>query len=105
MLARSNFKHAYWSLAQLIAHHTVNGCNLKAGDLLGTGTLSGPEPGQEGSLLESTQGGKQCIHLPWGEERYFLEDYDRVVMRAFCQKEGFRPIGFGDCAATVLPAL
>lgn len=104
VLGRSNFKEAYWSIAQLIAHHTVNGCNLRPGDLLGTGTLSGPVAGQEGSLLEATRGGKQCVTLPWGEDRCFLEDYDRVIMRAFCQKEGYPSIGFGDCAATVLPA-
>lgn len=105
VLARSNFKEAYWSIAQLIAHHTVNGCNLRPGDLLGTGTISGPGPGQEGSLLEATRGGKQCITLPWGEDRCFLEDYDRVIMRAFCRKDGYPAIGFGDCAATVLPAV
>ncbi|WP_353194562.1 fumarylacetoacetase [Pusillimonas noertemannii] len=104
VLARSNFKEAYWSIAQLITHHTVNGCNLRPGDLLGTGTLSGPAAGQEGSLLETTRGGKQCVSLPWGEDRYFLEDYDRVVMHAYCHKEGYPSIGFGDCAATVLPA-
>jgi len=104
VLGRSNFRHAYWTTAQLIAHHTVNGCNLRPGDLLGTGTLSGPRAGQEGSLLEATHGGQQSLSLPWGEERCFLEDYDRVVMRAFCQKEGYPSIGFGVCAATVLPA-
>lgn len=104
ILARSNFKYAYWSIAQLVTHHTVNGCNLRPGDLLGTGTLSGPDAGQEGCLLEMTRGGKQCVRLPWGEDRSFLEDYDRVIMRAYCQKEGYTPIGFGDCSATVLPA-
>ncbi|MDX3896281.1 fumarylacetoacetase [Pusillimonas sp.] len=104
VLARSNFKEAYWSIAQLITHHTVNGCNLRPGDLLGTGTLSGPAPGQEGSLLETTRGGKECVALPWGEDRCFLEDYDRVIMHAYCRKEGYPSIGFGDCAATVLPA-
>ena len=104
ILARSNFRHAYWSMAQLITHHTVNGCNLRPGDLLGTGTLSGPTQGQEGSMLETTRGGKECVTLPWGEDRCFLEDYDRVIMRAYCQKEGHPSIGFGDCAATVLPA-
>ncbi len=104
VLAHSNFKEAYWSIAQLITHHTVNGCNLRPGDLLGTGTLSGPAAGQEGSLLETTRGGKQCVSLPWGEDRYFLEDYDRVIMHAYCHKAGYPSIGFGDCAATVLPA-
>lgn len=105
VLARSNLKYAYWNIAQLIAHHTVNGCNLRPGDLLGTGTLSGPDAGQEGCLLEMTRGGKQCVALPWGEDRSFLEDYDRVIMRAYCQKEGHTSIGFGDCSATVLPAI
>lgn len=104
VLGRSNFRHAYWTMGQLLAHHTVNGCNLRPGDLLGTGTLSGPGPGQEGSLLEVTRGGKECVTLPWGEDRCFLEDYDRVIMRAYCWKEGFRGIGFGECAGTVLPA-
>jgi len=104
VLARSNFKHAYWSIAQLVAHHTVNGCNLQPGDLLGSGTLSGPQAGEEGSLLEQTRGGKQSVVLPWGETRYFLEDYDQVVMRAHCRKEGYPTIDFGVCAATVLPA-
>src|SRR5690606_31048960 len=66
LLGRSNFRHAYWTLAQLVTHHTVNGCNLQPGDLLGTGTLSGPGAGQEGSLLELTLGGKQAVQLPWG---------------------------------------
>jgi len=105
VLARSNFNQAYWSIAQLVAHHTVNGCNLQPGDLLGTGTLSGPAPGQEGSLLEQTRGGKECVQLPWGEDRCFLEDYDQVVMRAVCRKPGYPAIGFGECAATVLPAV
>ncbi len=104
ILARSNFKDAYWSIAQLVAHHTVNGCNLRPGDLLGTGTLSGPGFGQEGSLLERTQGGARAVKLPWEEERYFLEDHDRVIIRASCRKSGYRAIGFGDCVATVLPA-
>src|SRR3546814_8173949 len=78
LLSSSNFKEAYWNVAQLLAHHTVNGCNLQAGDMLGTGTLSGPGKGQEGSLLELKQGGKSAIKLPWGEERIFLQDHDHV---------------------------
>lgn len=105
VLARSNFKDAYWTIAQLLAHHTINGCNLRPGDLLGTGTLSGPEPGQEGSLLESTHGGKKAVKLPWGEERLFLEDHDQVIMTASCRKTGYPTIGFGKCFATVLPAV
>src|SRR3546814_846941 len=74
LLSSSNFKEAYWNVAQLLAHHTVNGCNLQAGDMLGTGTLSGPGKGQEGSLLELNQGGKSAIKLPWGEDSNFLKD-------------------------------
>jgi fumarylacetoacetase len=104
VLANSNFKEAYWSIAQMITHHTVNGCNLQAGDLLGTGTLSGPEVGQEGSLLELNHGGKTPIDLPWGEQRVFLQDHDEIIMRAQCQKPGYPTISLGQCAGTVLPA-
>src|SRR5690606_31884754 len=104
VLANSNFKEAYWSIAQMITHHTVNGCNLQAGDLLGTGTLSGPETGQEGSLLELNQGGKKPIDLPWGEQRIFLQDHDEVIIRAQCQKSGYPTISLGQCAGTVLPS-
>lgn len=103
-LSRSNFRDAYWTLAQLVAHHTVNGCNLQPGDLLGTGTLSGPAPDQAGSLLELTHGGSQRIALPGGETRAFLEDGDTVSLRAFCERTGARRIGFGECSATVLGA-
>jgi fumarylacetoacetase len=103
-LSNSNYRDAYWTLAQLVAHHTVNGCNLRSGDLLGTGTLSGPGPDQAGSLLELSQGGKQPIHLSNGELRSFLEDADTVILRGHCQRQGFRRIGFGECRGTVLPA-
>lgn len=104
-LARSNFaESAYWTVAQMVAHHTVNGCNLSTGDLLGTGTLSGPQQGQEGCLLEKTQGGKKPVLLSNGESRTFLEDGDAITLRACCEREGFRRIGFGSCTATVLPA-
>ncbi len=103
-LSRSNFKDAYWTVAQLITHHTVNGCNLQPGDLMGTGTLSGPDEGQEGSLLELTQGGKQAIDLPWGEKRHFLQDMDEVILRAQCRKPGYPTISLGSCSGTVLPA-
>ena len=104
LLASSNFKEAYWSVAQLITHHSVNGCSLQPGDLLGTGTLSGPEEGQEGSLLELNQGGKKPIKLPWGEERRFLQDNDEVILRAACRKPGYPTISLGECAGRVLPA-
>lgn len=101
-LSQSNLRDAYWTLAQLVAHHTVNGCNLRAGDLLGTGTLSGPLPAQGGSLLELTLAGKQPIALPNGEMRTFLQDGDSIILRATCQAPGARRIGFGDCRGTVL---
>ncbi len=103
-LSRSNFRDAYWTVAQLVAHHTVNGCNLQSGDVFGTGTLSGPNADQGGSLLELSQGGKQPFRLANGETRTFLEDGDRVTLRGQCQRDGFRRIGFGDCSGTVLPA-
>lgn len=103
-LSRSNFADAYWTVAQLVAHHTVNGCNLAPGDLFGSGTLSGPSAKQGGSLLELSQGGRQPIRLSNGETRTFLEDGDTVVLKGFCQREGFRRIGFGECRGTVLPA-
>ena len=103
-LMSSNFRDAYWTIAQLIAHHTVNGCNLQSGDLLGTGTLSGPAPDQGGSLLELSQGGKQPLRLTSGETRTYLEDGDTVTLRGYCQRPGFRRIGFGQCVGTVLPA-
>ena len=91
-------------LAQLLTHHTVNGCNLRGGDVLGTGTLSGPKPEQGGSLLELSQGGKQPITLPNGETRTFLQDGDAVILRGHCERSGARRIGFGDCRGTVLAA-
>ena len=103
-LSQSNFRDAYWTLAPLGAHHTSNGCNLSPGDLFGSGTQSGPEPGQGGSLLELSHGGRQALRLPNGEKRTFLLDGDRVILRAWCQLEGGVRIGFGDCSATVLPA-
>jgi fumarylacetoacetase len=100
-LMQSNFLDAYWTLAQLVAHHTSNGCNLASGDLLGTGTLSGPMPGQGGSLLELTQGGKLPINLPGGEQRTFLLDGDTVILRGRCERAGFAPLGFGECGGQV----
>jgi fumarylacetoacetase len=102
-LSHSNFRDAYWTLAQLVAHHTVNGCNLQSGDLLGTGTLSGPAPGQGGSLLELSHGGQRPVVLSHGETPSFLEDGDRITLRGHCERPGWRRIGFGDCTGTVLP--
>ena len=101
-LSRSNFLDAYWTIAQLVAHHTVNGCNLQSGDLLGTGTLSGPTAAGAASLLELTQGGKQALSLPNGETRTFLEDGDTIILRGFCEQPGARRIGFGECSGTLL---
>lgn len=103
-LMHANYQDAYWTMAQLVAHHTVNGCNLRAGDLFGSGTLSGPQPDQGGSMLELSQGGKQPFILPNGETRAFLEDGDTVILRGYCQREGYRRIGFGECRGTILPA-
>jgi fumarylacetoacetase len=103
-LARSNFRHAHWSIAQMLAHHTVGGCNLRPGDLFGSGTLSGPLPEEAGSLLELTRGGAAAISLRSGETRTFLEDGDRVILRARCEREGFAPIGLGEASGWILPA-
>lgn len=106
VVCTTSYRHAYWTLAQMVAHHTVNGCNLQSGDLLGTGTLSGPTLDQAGALLELTQGGKVPVSLPNGETRTFLADGDEVVMRGWCERPGSaRRIGFGECRATILPAL
>src|SRR6478672_9653 len=94
----------YWSAAQIVAHHSSNGCNLQPGDLIGTGTLSTDSGGGLGSLLEISQGGKQPINLPTGESRSFLEDGDEIVLRAWCEGEGAVRIGFGDCVGRVVPA-
>ncbi|MES2991540.1 MAG: fumarylacetoacetase [Pseudomonadota bacterium] len=95
---------AYWTFAQLLAHHTVNGCNLQPGDLLGSGTLSGPQPDQGGSLLELSMGGKQKITLPNGETRTFLQDGDTVTLRGYCARDGAARIGLGEVSGTVLGA-
>ncbi|MBX6741815.1 MAG: fumarylacetoacetase [Acetobacteraceae bacterium] len=103
-LSVSNARHMYWTVAQMVAHHSCNGCNLQPGDLFGSGTISAPGDAGYGSLLEQTQGGKQPVRLESGEERRFLEDGDEVILRARARREGFATIGFGDCRGTVLPA-
>ena len=100
-LGLSNSLSMYWTVAQMVAHHAVNGCKLQPGDLLGTGTLSGPQPGQYGSLLEMTEGGKQVLTLPGGEQRTFLQSGDEVILRARCHRDGQVSIGFGECRGTV----
>lgn len=101
---QTNYRHAYWTAAQMVAHHTVNGCNLQPGDLLGTGTLSGPTLDQACALIELTTGGKNPIQLPNGESRTWLEDGDTIILRGWCEKPGAARIGFGECVGTVLPA-
>jgi fumarylacetoacetase len=105
VVSSTSYKHAYWAMTQLISHHTVNGCELRPGDLLGTGTLSGPTAGEEGALLEATAGGKKPISLPDGETRVFLEDGDAVVMRGWCERDGFVRIGLGEVVGRVAPSL
>ncbi len=101
-LSLSNTLNMYWTVAQMVAHHSVNGCKLQAGDLFGTGTLSGPQPGQLGSLLEMTEGGKRAVELPNGETRTFLEAGDEVILKARCRKDGEVSIGFGECRGVVI---
>ena len=103
-LARSNFRHAYWTPAQIVTHQASNGCNMRPGDLLGSGTISGPTPDALGSMLELTQGGKNPVALPNGETRAFLEDGDEVILRGRCAREGYAWIGFGEAAGRVKPA-
>jgi fumarylacetoacetase len=104
-LSGTNFKHAYWTIGQMVAHHSVNGCRVRPGDLFGSGTESGPTPEEAGSLLELSVGGKQPLELANGETRTFLEDGDTVILRGWCEHAGRARIGFGECRGTVLPAL
>ena len=102
-LALTNTQRAaYWTPAQLVAHHTVNGCNLQPGDLMGSGTLSGPEASEAGSLLELTGGGKQPVTLPNGEQRSFLEDGDTLTLKGWCEREGAVRIGLGEVSGTII---
>ncbi len=104
MISRSNMKDLYWTIGQMLAHHASNGCNLQTGDLMATGTVSGKEKSERGCLLEMTWRGKEPIELPNGEQRRFLEDGDEVIMKGYCEREGFRRIGFGECRGIILPA-
>jgi fumarylacetoacetase len=103
-LTQTSFALMYWTWAQMVAHHTSNGCNLEIGDLIGSGTVSGPEKSSWGSLLELTARGAEPIALPSGETRGFIEDGDEIVFRGFCEKPGHTRIGFGECRAVILPA-
>jgi fumarylacetoacetase len=104
-LSRGSMTDLYWTMAQMLAHHASNGCNLRPGDLLATGTISGAAKDARGCLLELTSGGKEPIILPSGEQRGFLEDGDEVVLRGYCERKGTARIGFGECRAVVLPAI
>jgi fumarylacetoacetase len=102
-ISRTNFRNLYWTIAQQIAHHTVNGCNLRPGDLLASGTISGPTADSYGSMLELAWGGKRPLALPTGETRTYLEDEDELTLTGWCQGEGYR-IGFGEVKGKILPA-
>ena len=102
-MCSSNFKHMYWSMAQQLAHHTVNGCNVNSGDMFGSGTISGPTEGSYGSMLEIAWQGSKPVQLKDGSERSFINDHDNVIMRGYCKKDGIR-IGFGKCTGKILPA-
>ena len=104
-VSSTSFKHQYWSVAQMVTHHTVGGCALNAGDLFGSGTISGPGEGEAGAIIEVTRGGQQPIALATGEERRFLEDGDAVMLRGWCEKDGAARIGFGESRGVVLPAI
>jgi len=104
MLSQSQFRDLYWTPGQLIAHHSSNGCNLRPGDLFGSGTVSGPTETSLGCLLELTERGARPIELPTGERRSFLEDGDEVIFRGKCKREGAGSIGFGECRGSIAPA-
>jgi len=103
-ISRSNMKHLYWSMEQMLAHHTVTGCNMRAGDLCGTGTISGQTEDSYGSMLELTWRGEKPIQLSNGETRKFLQDGDTVTMKGYCQGDGYR-VGFGEVTGKILPTI
>jgi fumarylacetoacetase len=104
LILTSNARHLYWTPAQMVAHHTVNGCNLQTGDFIGTGTISGPRPYELGSMLELTAAGTNPVRLKNGEERGFLLDGDEITFTGRCTRPGFAPIGFGECSGTITAA-
>ena len=104
VLGKCNFRDMYWTMAQMLTHHASNGCNLRSGDLLASGTVSGADKAARGCLLELTSRGKDPVALPTGEQRRFLEDGDEVIIRGFCERDGFRRIGLGSSRGTILPA-
>jgi fumarylacetoacetase len=101
-ISKSNFKYMYWNMSQQLAHHTINGCNMRVGDLCGSGTISGPETESYGSMLELTWKGTKPITLSDGSERKFINDNDSVIMRGFCAKDGSK-VGFGEAVVKILP--
>ncbi|EKB59216.1 fumarylacetoacetase [Bergeyella zoohelcum] len=103
-ICKSNFKYMYWNMAQQLAHHTINGCNVEVGDIYASGTISGKSPDAFGSMLELTWRGQNPLQLKDGSERKFIEDNDTIIMRGFCEKEGMR-VGFGEVSGTILPAI
>jgi len=103
-VSRGNLKDLYWTLSQMVTHHASNGCNLRPGDLMATGTVSGAMPESVGSLLERTKRGAEPLTLPNGEERKFLEDGDEVILKGWCEREGYPRIGFGECRGVITPA-
>jgi fumarylacetoacetase len=103
-LSRTSFRHQYWSVAQMVAHHTMGGCRLNPGDLFGSGTISGPGPGEAGAIIELTRAAQSPVTLVNGEQRGFLEDGDAVLLRGWCEKPGHARIGFGESRGMVLPA-
>jgi fumarylacetoacetase len=104
VLGRSNFRDMYWTMAQMLTHHASNGCNLRTGDLLASGTVSGADKSARGCLLELTSRGKEPVTLPTGEKRKFLEDGDEVILQGYCEREGFLRIGLGSCRGIIAPA-
>lgn len=103
-ISKTNFRHMYWTQKQQLAHHTCNGCNVKPGDLMGSGTISGPEPDSYGSMLEISWRGTKPLTLPNEETRKFLEDGDQITLKGWCQGDSFK-IGFGECTGQLLPAI
>ena len=104
-VSHTSFRHQYWTLAQMLTQHTVGGCNLQSGDLIGSGTISGPTQGEAGAIIEQTKAGREPLTLDGGEQRGFLHDGDAVILRGWCEKAGAARIGFGECRAMVLPAI
>jgi fumarylacetoacetase len=104
LVSRGNFASMYWTLGQMLAHHTANGCPVRPGDLIGSGTVSGPEAMNRGCLLEMTRRGSEPLALPNGETRAFLHDGDEVILRGWCETPGYRRIGLGECRGRILPA-